>query len=327
MRALPQRLSGAQRYIDHLRENKGRRPAIITKLSTKRLTTIGALTIARLLRFGIGIWGAAGAPVIRPRRAASGTTQWRKLPGAFPKTFIHVSGARKDSHNGSIPFPRTAPALQHFIASRHETGRSMPDAGRRLSYRTRDVHSSTRHSLQRTRSEPAGHQVIVAPSSALVAQPANRPAFLKRVAAALDSAANPRWYLARLVAPGMPSLVPPPLQSLRSAITAEHATDHSSAAFLDRHHMVGQPQSPIRPHSNVNRPDKVLKGRAGTHTGGQANTETGETIGGGDLYLETYQLGRWLKTYVGQQLIRPRSGMMAIDPRSTPPWGGPSLGQ
>jgi hypothetical protein len=44
-----------------------------------------------------------------------------------------------------------------------------------------------------------------------------------------------------------------------------------------------------------------------------------------DLYLEVAILGRWLTQHLDREIIRPRAGIMAIDPRLTPPWGGPSL--
>lgn len=46
----------------------------------------------------------------------------------------------------------------------------------------------------------------------------------------------------------------------------------------------------------------------------------------GELYLDDSMLGRWLTQYLSREVIRPRTGIMAIDPRVTPSWGGPSLG-
>lgn len=46
----------------------------------------------------------------------------------------------------------------------------------------------------------------------------------------------------------------------------------------------------------------------------------------GIVYLEGDELGRWLQNYLSEQIIRPRQGIMAVDPRLTPSWGGPSLG-
>jgi hypothetical protein len=46
----------------------------------------------------------------------------------------------------------------------------------------------------------------------------------------------------------------------------------------------------------------------------------------GDLYLEGSVLGRWLTQHLNREIIRPRAGIVAVDPRITPSWGGPSLG-
>jgi hypothetical protein len=45
----------------------------------------------------------------------------------------------------------------------------------------------------------------------------------------------------------------------------------------------------------------------------------------GDLYLDGPILGRWLTQQLDHELIRPRAGILAVDPRITPSLGGPSL--
>jgi hypothetical protein len=45
----------------------------------------------------------------------------------------------------------------------------------------------------------------------------------------------------------------------------------------------------------------------------------------GDLYLDGPILGRWLTQQLDHELVRPRAGISAVDPRITPSWGGPSL--
>jgi hypothetical protein len=48
-------------------------------------------------------------------------------------------------------------------------------------------------------------------------------------------------------------------------------------------------------------------------------------IGRGSLFLDGAALGRWLMQYLDREIMRPRGGIMAVDPRATPSWGGPSL--
>ena len=48
-------------------------------------------------------------------------------------------------------------------------------------------------------------------------------------------------------------------------------------------------------------------------------------MGRGDLHLEGSVLGRWLTQHLSREIIRPRAGIIAVDPRITPSWGGPSL--
>ncbi len=57
----------------------------------------------------------------------------------------------------------------------------------------------------------------------------------------------------------------------------------------------------------------------------QASNDSRREIRHGDLYLEGSVLGRWLIQHLNREIIRPRSGMMAVDPRITPPWGASSL--
>lgn len=47
----------------------------------------------------------------------------------------------------------------------------------------------------------------------------------------------------------------------------------------------------------------------------------------GDLFLEGAALGRWLTQYLNREIMRPRYGIMAVDPRVAPSWGGPSLSE
>lgn len=57
----------------------------------------------------------------------------------------------------------------------------------------------------------------------------------------------------------------------------------------------------------------------------QGGNGQGNQTGQGDLYLEGSVLGRWLTQHLERELIRPRAGIMAVDPRLTPSWGGPTL--
>jgi hypothetical protein len=52
----------------------------------------------------------------------------------------------------------------------------------------------------------------------------------------------------------------------------------------------------------------------------------GPALEEGVIYLEAAELGRWLQDYLSEQIIRPQPGIIAVDPRLTPSWGGPSLG-
>ena len=45
----------------------------------------------------------------------------------------------------------------------------------------------------------------------------------------------------------------------------------------------------------------------------------------GRFYLEGSALGHWLIKRLNLEISQPRSGIMAVDPRITPSWGGPSL--
>jgi len=47
--------------------------------------------------------------------------------------------------------------------------------------------------------------------------------------------------------------------------------------------------------------------------------------GRGELYIEGSVLGRWLTQHLNREIVRPRAGIMAVDPRITPSWGGPPL--
>jgi hypothetical protein len=46
----------------------------------------------------------------------------------------------------------------------------------------------------------------------------------------------------------------------------------------------------------------------------------------GEIYLDAIELGQWLTDYMSREIAQSRYGIMAIDPRVTPSWGGPSLG-
>jgi len=45
-----------------------------------------------------------------------------------------------------------------------------------------------------------------------------------------------------------------------------------------------------------------------------------------DLYIDGAVLGRWVTRHLERQLIRPPSGIAAVDPRLTPGWAGPATG-
>lgn len=56
--------------------------------------------------------------------------------------------------------------------------------------------------------------------------------------------------------------------------------------------------------------------------------ETSDRQGGGergDLYMDGSTLGRWLIKQLNNEVVRPLTGIMAVDLRATPSWGGPSL--
>ena len=53
--------------------------------------------------------------------------------------------------------------------------------------------------------------------------------------------------------------------------------------------------------------------------------DNGNSTGRGDLHLEGSVLGRWLTQHLTREVIRPRAGIITVDPRITPSWGGPSL--
>lgn len=55
------------------------------------------------------------------------------------------------------------------------------------------------------------------------------------------------------------------------------------------------------------------------------SNDKGSETGQGDLYLEGSVLGRWLTQHLNREIVRPRAGIMAVNPRITPSWGGPSL--
>jgi hypothetical protein len=57
----------------------------------------------------------------------------------------------------------------------------------------------------------------------------------------------------------------------------------------------------------------------------QASSNKARNAGSGNLYLEGSVLGRWMTRRLSEEIVRPRDGTMAVDPRVTPPWGGPSL--
>jgi hypothetical protein len=64
---------------------------------------------------------------------------------------------------------------------------------------------------------------------------------------------------------------------------------------------------------------------ASAPAGSQETNDRGRHSGRGSLYLEGSVLGRWLTQRLNQEIVRPRDGIMAVDPRVTPSWGGPSL--
>jgi hypothetical protein len=57
--------------------------------------------------------------------------------------------------------------------------------------------------------------------------------------------------------------------------------------------------------------------------GYEESNERTDRTGRGDLYLEGSVLGRWFAQHLNREVIRPRAGIMAVDPRMTPSWGGP----
>jgi hypothetical protein len=81
--------------------------------------------------------------------------------------------------------------------------------------------------------------------------------------------------------------------------------------------------SPASPSQTlpVSRPKRAPSKLDKTRDGNGQENQTGQ----GDLYLEGSVLGRWLTQHLDRELIRPRAGIMAVDPRLTPSWGGPTL--
>ena len=57
----------------------------------------------------------------------------------------------------------------------------------------------------------------------------------------------------------------------------------------------------------------------------QTSSDKANATGQGDLYLEGSVFGQWLIQHLNREIVRPRSGIIAVDPRATPSWGGPSL--
>ncbi len=73
--------------------------------------------------------------------------------------------------------------------------------------------------------------------------------------------------------------------------------------------------------STLTRP-KTMRGNPSWN---QQSSGKRDEAGHGALYLEGSVLGRWLTQYLNREIVRPRAGIMAVDPRITPSWGGPSL--
>jgi len=81
--------------------------------------------------------------------------------------------------------------------------------------------------------------------------------------------------------------------------------------------------APLRPTPAAFRPSPV-SGRPHVSPGGARNTSNTEC---GELMLEGSTLGRWLTRHLNQEIIRPPTGIIGVDPRITPAWPGPSFGR
>jgi hypothetical protein len=68
-----------------------------------------------------------------------------------------------------------------------------------------------------------------------------------------------------------------------------------------------------------------LKAARSNRSGYRDGNGKGKNTEQGDLYLEGSILSRWLTQHLNREIVRPRAGIMAVDPRITPSWGGPSL--
>lgn len=88
--------------------------------------------------------------------------------------------------------------------------------------------------------------------------------------------------------------------------TGEAPVGHNSGDNPEKLPSGIPPQAVPRPDADGDKPGQVTKQ--------------------GNLYIEGSELGRWMSGYIDQQIVVPRNGTMAIDPRITPAWGGPGLG-
>ena len=55
-----------------------------------------------------------------------------------------------------------------------------------------------------------------------------------------------------------------------------------------------------------------------------AENPSGDT--NGELYLDGTSLGQWVSDHLENALLRPRSGVVAVDVRAVPSWGGSYIG-
>ncbi len=126
---------------------------------------------------------------------------------------------------------------------------------------------------------------------------------------------------------------PPPVQAvqrpqvpadvqLRPVRTSGSVPIPSPSPIVNQPVAAASPQPPV----SMAPPPRVERPRPMSRPADPKSNAAESQVKGGDIYLEGAVLGRWLADRLARAVSRPASGTTAFDPRVSPTWPGPAIG-
>jgi hypothetical protein len=289
----------------------------------ERTTGESSINLSRLLRIAKGILGpdAGRQSWARLMLLAHGRRRPTSKVITAPRLSPHVAHEHHASRTPENPSSRTAISLSNrstralapWLASSRFKAQVMPDGNTQ----------ARQLQVDRSVSRQVGTTAPMSPRSRrpTVMQPVALEAIVQvlgsQLAAFGQTFGGPRSPLGQ---------VRPPRPRRATAVAPfgyNYAGDEPSGGITQlANTSVGAiSTAPLSQTLTVSHP-ATARGKLDKTQGGNGQ---GNQTGQGDLYLEGSVLGRWLTQHLERELIRPRAGIMAVDPRLTPSWGGPTL--